>query len=312
MPKVLISDAMDVIAEKILLENNIDVDVKTDFTFDELIEKIPSYDGLIVRSATKVTKEIIENAKKLKLIGRAGAGVDNIDLPAAKEKNIIVMNTPGGNTNATAEHTLALLLSLSRKIPNADATTHRGEWAKKRLKGNEIKGKTIGIIGFGNVGKRFAEMCNALGLKVIILSKSFEGIKNDYPKYESVHLTQLLEAADIISFHCKPPLDGSPIIATNEINQMKKSSIIINTARGNLVSEIDLSEAIKNKTIKGAAIDVFADEPAHDNILFGLDNVILTPHIAASTSESQIIVAEMVANQFVDYFLRDKVNNAVI
>ncbi|MBT3777370.1 MAG: hydroxyacid dehydrogenase [Pelagibacteraceae bacterium] len=312
MPKVLISDAMDVIAEKILLENNIDVDVKTDFTFDELIEKIPSYDGLIVRSATKVTKEIIENAKKLKLIGRAGAGVDNIDLPAAKEKNIIVMNTPGGNTNATAEHTLALLLSLSRKIPNADATTHRGEWAKKRLKGNEIKGKTIGIIGFGNVGKRFAEMCNALGLKVIILSKSFEGIKNDYPKYESVYLTQLLEAADIISFHCKPPLDGSPIIATNEINQMKKSSIIINTARGNLVSEIDLSEAIKNKTIKGAAIDVFADEPAHDNILFGLDNVILTPHIAASTSESQIIVAEMVANQFVDYFLRDKVNNAVI
>ena len=312
MPKVLISDAMDVIAEKILLENNIDVDVKTDFTFDELIEKIPSYDGLIVRSATKVTKEIIENAKKLKLIGRAGAGVDNIDLLAAKEKNIIVMNTPGGNTNATAEHTLALLLSLSRKIPNANATTHKGEWAKKKLKGNEIKGKTIGIIGFGNVGKRFAEMCNALGLKVIILSKSFEGIKNDYSKYESVNLTQLLEVADIISFHCKPPLDGSPIISTKEINQMKKSSIIINTARGNLVSEIDLSEAIKNKTIKGAAIDVFADEPAHDNILFGLDNVILTPHIAASTSESQIIVAEMVANQFVDYFLRDKVNNAVI
>ena len=312
MSKVLISDAMDIIAEKILLENNIDVDVKTDFTFDELIEKIPSYDGLIVRSATKVTKEIIENAKKLKLIGRAGAGVDNIDLPAAKEKNIIVMNTPGGNTNATAEHTLALLLSLSRKIPNADATTHRGEWAKKRLKGNEIKGKTIGIIGFGNVGKRFAEMCNALGLKVIILSKSFEGIKNDYSKYESVNLTQLLEVADIISFHCNPPLDGSPIISTKEINQMKKSSIIINTARGNLVSEIDLSEAIKNKTIKGAAIDVFADEPAQDNILFGLDNVILTPHIAASTSESQIIVAEMVANQFVDYFLRDKVNNAVI
>ena len=312
MPKVLISDAMDVIAEKILLENNIDVDVKTDFTFDELIEKIPSYDGLIVRSATKVTKEIIENAKKLKLIGRAGAGVDNIDLPAAKEKNIIVMNTPGGNTNATAEHTLALLLSLSRKIPNANATTHKGEWAKKKLKGNEIKGKTIGIIGFGNVGKRFAEMCNALGLKVIILSKSFEGIKNDYSKYESVNLTQLLEVADIISFHCTPPLDGSPIISTKEINQMKKSSIIINTARGNLVSEIDLSEAIKNKTIKGAAIDVFADEPAQDNILFGLDNVILTPHIAASTSESQIIVAEMVANQFVDYFLRDKVNNAVI
>ena len=311
MPKVLISDAMDVIAEKILLENNIEVEVKTDFTLDELIKKIPSYDGLIVRSATKVTKEIIDKAKNLKLIGRAGAGVDNIDLASAKEKNIIVMNTPGGNTNATAEHTLALLLSLSRKIPIANATTHKGEWAKKKLKGNEIKGKTIGIIGFGNVGKRFAEMCSALGLKVIILSQSFEGIKNDYPDYESVNLNQLLEVADIVSFHCKPSSDGSPIISTKEITKMKKNAIIINTARGNLVSETDLSEAIKNKTIKGAAIDVFADEPAKDNILFGLDNVILTPHIAASTSEAQIIVAEMVANQFVDYFLRDKINNAV-
>ena len=311
MPKVLISDAMDVIAEKILLENNIEVEVKTDFTLDELIKKIPSYDGLIVRSATKVTKEIIYKAKNLKLIGRAGAGVDNIDLATAKEKNIIVMNTPGGNTNATAEHTLALLLSLSRKIPIANATTHKGEWAKKKLKGNEIKGKTIGIIGFGNVGKRFAEMCSALGLKVIILSKLFEGIKNDYANYESVNLNQILETADIISFHCKPSSDGSPIISNKEINKMKKNAIIINTARGNLVSETDLSEAIKNGTIKGAAIDVFADEPAKDNILFGLDNVILTPHIAASTDESQIIVAEMIANQFVDYFLRDKINNAV-
>ena len=246
MPKVLISDTMDAIAEKILLDNNIEVDVKTDLTLDELIEKIPSYDGLIVRSASKVTKEIIEKAINLKLIGRAGAGVDNIDLASARENNIIVMNTPGGNTNATAEHTLALLLSLSRKIPNANATTHKGEWAKKKLKGNEIKGKTVGIIGFGNVGKRFAEMCSALGLKVIILSQSFEGIKNDYPDYESVNLNQLLEVADIVSFHCKPPPDGAPIISTKEITKMKKNAIIINTARGNLISETDLSEAIKS------------------------------------------------------------------
>ncbi|MDC6447822.1 hydroxyacid dehydrogenase [Alphaproteobacteria bacterium] len=312
MPKVLISDSMDVIAEKILLENGIEVDVKTDFTIDELIKRISLYDGLIVRSATKVTKEIIEKAKNLKIIGRAGAGVDNINLDAAKVKNIIVMNTPGGNTNATAEHTLALLLSLSRKIPKANETTHSGEWAKKILKGNEIKGKTIGIIGFGNVGQRFAEMCHALGLKVIILSKSFENIKNNYPNYESMNLTQLLEEADIISFHCKPSTDGSPIITSKEISIMKESAFILNTARGNLVSEKDLSEAIKNKTIKGAAIDVFTDEPAKNNALFGLDNVILTPHIAASTSEAQIIVAEMVANQFVDYFLRNKVKNIVI
>ena len=311
MPKVLISDAMDVIAEKILLSKDIQVDVKTDFTDEELIEQISNYDGLIVRSATKVTKKIIDKAINLKIIGRAGAGVDNIDLSAAKEKNIIVMNTPGGNTNATAEHTLALLLSLSRKISKADATTHQGKWAKKKLKGNEIKGKNIGIIGFGNVGKRFAEMCQVLGLHVMIYSKSFENIKDDYPQYLSTDFNSILKKADIISFHCKPNSDGSSIITANELALMKSSALIINTARGNLVSELDLHNALKNNQIRGAALDVFANEPATNNILFGLENILLTPHIAASTSEAQIIVAEMVANQFVDYFLNNKVLNAV-
>ena len=312
MPKVLISDAMDDIAEKILLSNNIEVDVITNFTPDELNQNINSYDGLIVRSATKVNKEVIENAKNLKVVGRAGAGVDNIDIKAAKQKNIIVMNTPGGNTNATAEHTLALLLSLSRKISKADITTHKGEWAKKSLKGNEIKGKTIGIIGFGNVGKRFAQMCNALGLKVLIYSKTFDAIRNEFPDYISCDLNKILKEADIISFHCKPNPDGSSIISAKEINIMKKNVLIINTARGNLVSEIDLKDAIKNNTIGGVALDVFEEEPAKNNILFGLDNVLLTPHIAASTVEAQIIVAEMIANQFVDFFLKNKVSNSVI
>ena len=312
MPKVLISDAMDDIAEKILLSNNIEVDVITNFTPDELNKNIISYDGLIVRSATKVNKEVIENAKNLKVVGRAGAGVDNIDIKAAKQKNIIVMNTPGGNTNATAEHTLALLLSLSRKISKADITTHKGEWAKKSLKGNEIKGKTIGIIGFGNVGKRFAQMCNALGLKVLIYSKTFDTIRNEFPDYVSCDLNKILKEADIISFHCKPNPDGSSIISAKEINIMKKNVLIINTARGNLVSEIDLKDAIKNNTIGGVALDVFEEEPAKNNILFGLDNVLLTPHIAASTAEAQIIVAEMIANQFVDFFLKNKVSNSVI
>ena len=312
MPKVLISDAMDDIAEKILLSNNIEVDVITNFTPDELNQNIISYDGLIVRSATKVNKEVIENAKNLKVVGRAGAGVDNIDINAAKQKNIIVMNTPGGNTNATAEHTLALLLSLSRKISKADITTHKGEWAKKSLKGNEIKGKTIGIIGFGNVGKRFAQMCNALGLKVLIYSKTFDTIRNEFPDYVSCDLNKILKEADIISFHCKPNPDGSSIISAKEINIMKKNVLIINTARGNLVSEIDLKDAIKNNTIGGVALDVFEEEPAKNNILFGLDNVLLTPHIAASTVEAQIIVAEMIANQFVDFFLKNKISNSVI
>jgi D-3-phosphoglycerate dehydrogenase len=312
MPKVLISDAMDNIAEKILVSNNIDVDVKTDFTVEELILKIPLYDGLIVRSATKVTKEIIEKAKNIKIIGRAGAGTDNIDLVSAKEKNIIVMNTPGGNTNATAEHTLALLLSLSRKISKADKSTHKGEWAKKKLKGTEIKGKKIGIIGFGNVGKRFSEICNALGLKVLIVSKFFNKVKDRYPEYLSSDIITVLKEADIVSFHCKPNSDGSSIITTKELSLMKSDALIINTARGNLVSEIDLCEAIKDKKIGGAALDVFEIEPAINNNLFGLENVILTPHIAASTSEAQIIVAEMIANQFVDYFLNNKVINTVI
>ena len=312
MPKILISDAMDDIAEKILLSNNIEVDVITNFTPDELNQNINSYDGLIVRSATKVNKEVIENAKNLKVIGRAGAGVDNIDIKAAKQKNIIVMNTPGGNTNATAEHTLALLLSLSRKISKADITTHKGEWAKKNLKGNEIKGKTIGIIGFGNVGKRFAQMCNALGLKVLIYSKTFDAIRDKFPDYISCDLNKILKEADIISFHCKPNPDGSSIISAKEINIMKKNVLIINTARGNLVSEIDLKDAIKNNKIGGVALDVFEEEPAKNNILFGLDNVLLTPHIAASTAEAQIIVAEMIANQFVDFFLKNKISNSVI
>ena len=302
---------MDSIAEKILSLNNIEVDVKTDFTVEELIAKIPLYEGLIVRSATKVTKKIIDNATNLKIIGRAGAGVDNIDLISAKEKKILVMNTPGGNTNATAEHTLALLLSLSRKISKADTSTHKGEWAKKNLKGNEIKGKTIGIIGFGNVGRRFAEMCKALGLKVLIVSKSFNNVKDVYPDYDSCDLNAALEQADIISFHCKPNFDGSSVISSKELNLMKNNALIINTARGNLVSEVDLCEAIKENKIGGAAIDVFETEPATNNALFGLENILLTPHIAASTSEAQVIVAEMVANQFVEYFLNNKIINEV-
>ena len=311
MPKVLISDSMDSIAEKILISNKIDVDIKTDFNADELKDKISAYDGLIIRSVTKVTKEIIENAKNLKIIGRAGVGVDNIDLVSAKEKKIIVMNTPGGNTNATAEHTLALLMSLSRKISKADVSTHKGEWAKKKLKGNEIKGKTIGIIGFGNVGRRFAEICRVLGLKVLVVSKSFTALKDQYPEYSSCDLNEVLQQADIISFHCKPNTDGSSVIASKELDLMKKTAFIINTARGNLVSEVDLCDAIKANKIGGAAIDVFETEPATNNALFGLENVLLTPHIAASTSEAQIIVAEMVANQFVEYFLNNKVINEV-
>ena len=311
MPKVLISDAMDDVSRKILISHKIEVDVITDLKTDKLKEIIQNYDGLIVRSATKVTEEIIENAKKLKIIGRAGAGVDNIDVKFAKSKNIIVMNTPGGNSNATAEHSLALLFSLIRLIPTANFSTHKGLWEKKKFKGNEIKGKTIGIIGFGFVGQRFAEMCFSLGLNVNICSNYFKSIKDQYTNYNYLNLNDIIPNSDIISFHCKPNIDNSSIINLNHMKNMKKNCLIINTSRGNLVNEKDLKTALEQGIIAGAAIDVFSSEPAKTNILFNAPNLILTPHIAASTAESQTTVAEMIANQFSEYFNSGKIINSI-
>ena len=311
MPKILISDAMDNIASEILLKNNLDVETKTNLTPDELKNIIANYDGLIVRSATKVTDDIIEAATNLKIIGRAGAGVDNINVEAAKSKNIIVMNTPGGNTNATAEHTIGLIFALLRKIPSANETTHRGLWEKKKMKGNELKGKKIGIVGFGNVGKRVAEISYALGMKVYIYSSHFNSIKEDFKNYVSSDLTNILSNSDIISFHCKPNKDGSSIITKDELNKMKKNCILVNTARGGLINETDLIQALKNNLIKGAALDVFKKEPLEESELFNLENIILTPHIAASTDEAQIVVAEMVANQFCEYFKNNKIVNSI-
>ena len=311
MPKILISDAMDNIASEILLKNNLDVETKTDLSSEELKNIIANYDGLIVRSATKVTRNIIEAATNLKIIGRAGAGVDNIDVETAKNKNIIVMNTPGGNTNATAEHTIGLIFALLRKIPSANETTHKGLWEKKKMKGNELKGKKIGIVGFGNVGKRVAEISNALGMKVSIYSSYFNSIKDDFKKYVSSDLKNILLNSDIISFHCKPNKDGSSIITKDNFNMMKKNCILVNTARGGLINEADLIEALKNNVIKGAALDVFKKEPLEKSELFNLKNIILTPHIAASTDEAQIVVAEMVANQFCEYFNNNNIVNSI-
>ena len=311
MPKILISDAMDNIASEIIKKNNLEVDVHTNLKPDELKKIIPEYDGLIVRSATKVTSNIINVATNLKIIGRAGAGVDNIDIESAKSKNIIVMNTPGGNTNATAEHTIGLIFALLRKIPSANNTTHKGLWEKKKMKGLELKGKKIGIIGFGNVGKRVSEISHALGMKVYIFSSHFDTIKDNFKNYNSSDLNGIITNSDIITFHCKPNKDGNAIINSNEIKLMKKNCILINTARGGLINEDDLIESLKNNLIKGAALDVFNNEPLNESKLFNLDNIILTPHIAASTEEAQIVVAEMIANQFCDYFNNNKIINSI-
>ena len=311
MPKVLISDSLDNIASEILIKNNISVDTIINLSPEELKKIIDNYDGLIIRSATKVRKDLIDSLSNLKIIGRAGAGVDNVDVEAAKNKNIIVMNTPGGNTNATAEHTIGLIFALLRKITVANATTHKGLWEKKKLKGNEIKGKKIGIVGFGNVGKRVAEISNVLGMHVSIFSSYFKTIKDSYPEYNSCSIDEIIKDSDIISFHCKPNKDGNSIMNKNHLSLMKKNCIIINTARGNLVDEDDLKNALEKKEIKGAALDVFKNEPLEESGFYNLDNIILTPHIAASTDEAQIVVAEMVANQFVEFFNNNKIINSV-
>ena len=302
---------MSNVAQKIFEKNNIDVDIKTGLSEDEIIKIIPEYDGMVVRSATKVTKKILDAAKNLKVIGRAGAGVDNIDVPVAKEKNIIVMNTPGGNANATAEHAFALIMSVLRKIPYANETTHKGQWEKKNIKGNELSKKTLGIVGFGNVGVRLSHLVKGFDMKILVNSKSLETRKKDYPHVENSSLENLISESDIISFHCKAAADGKPILSKEHFNKMKPTTYIINAARGNIIDENDLNEALNENLIAGAAVDVFSKEPAKENLLFNNPKVVLTPHIAASTSEASIVVAEMVANQISDYLLSGKKLNTV-
>jgi len=304
MPKVLISDSMSNIAQKIFEKNNIQFDVKTGLSEEEIIKIIPEYDGMVVRSATKVTKNIISAAKKLKVIGRAGAGVDNIDVPTAKKNNMIVMNTPGGNSNATAEHAFALIMSVLRKIPFANQTTHKAQWEKKIIIGTELSKKTLGIVGFGNVGVRLSNYVKGFNMEILDSSKSLESRKKDYPHVKNVSYDELISNSDIISFHCKAGADGKPMITKEHYKKIKPTAYIINAARGNIVDEKDLNEALNENLIAVAAVDVFSKEPAKENILFNNPKVILTPHIAASTSEASIVVAEMVANQISDFLLK--------
>jgi len=311
MPKVLISDSMSKVAQKIFEKNKIVADVKTGLSEEEIIKIIPEYDGMVVRSATKVTKNIILAAKKLKVIGRAGAGVDNIDVPTAKENKMIVMNTPGGNANATAEHTFALIMSLLRKVPFANETTHKGQWEKKNIKGTELSKKTLGIVGFGNVGTRLSNLVKGFDMNILVNSKSLESRKKDYPHVKNATFEELISNSDIISFHCKATKDGKPLITKAHYKKMKPTAYIINASRGNIVDEKDLNDALNENLIAGAALDVYSKEPAKENILFKNSKVILTPHIAASTTEASIVVAEMVANQISNFLLKGTKINTV-
>ena len=302
---------MSSVAQKIFEKNNISADIKTGLSEEEIIKIIPEYEGMVVRSATKVTKNIISAAKNLKVIGRAGAGVDNIDVTTAKEKNMIVMNTPGGNANATAEHAFALIMSSLRKTPFANETTHKGQWEKKNIKGTELSKKTLGIVGFGNVGARLSYLVKGFDMKILVNSKSLESRKAEFPHVNNVSFEELITNSDIISFHCKAAADGKSLLTKEHYKKMKPNTYIINAARGNIIDEKDLNDALNENLIAGAAVDVFSKEPAKENVLFNNPKVILTPHIAASTTEASIAVAEMVANQMSDFLLNGVKKNTV-
>jgi D-3-phosphoglycerate dehydrogenase len=313
MPKVLISDALSPAAVQIFKDRGIEVDFQPSLgkDKDKLAEIIGGFDGLAIRSATKVTPKILERAKNLKVIGRAGIGVDNVDIPAATAKGIIVMNTPFGNSITTAEHAISLMLALARQIPEADASTRAGKWEKNKFMGVEIFSKTLGVIGCGNIGSIVADRAIGLKMKVIAYDPFLSPERAMALGVEKVELDELLARADFITLHTPLTDKTRNIIDAAAIKKTKKGVRIINCARGGLVDEAALAEALKSGRVAGAAFDVFVEEPATKNPLFDLPNVVCTPHLGAATTEAQENVALQVAEQMSDYLLRGAISNAV-
>jgi D-3-phosphoglycerate dehydrogenase len=311
MSKVLISDKMSPLAEQCFKIHGIEVDVITGQSPEELAGIIGDYDGLAIRSSTKVKGDIIANAKNLKVIGRAGIGVDNVDIPAATQKGIVVMNTPFGNSITAAEHAISMMLALARDIPQANTSTHAGKWEKTRFMGIEVTGKTVGVIGCGNIGSIFADRAIGLRMKVIGFDPYLTPERATEIGIEKVELDILFARADFITLHTPITEETKNIINAKNINKMKYGVRLINCARGGLVVEKDLKAGLEAGQIASAALDVLSTEPALDNILFNMDNVVLTPHLGASTTEAQEKVAEQVAEQMADYLLTGAVTNAL-
>ncbi len=310
-PKVLISDKLSPAAVQIFKDHGVEVDVKPGLDKEQLAEIIGNYDGLAIRSATKVTAKLLERARNLKVIGRAGIGVDNVDVPAATAKGIIVMNTPFGNSITTAEHAVTLMLALARQIPQADASTQAGKWEKNRFMGVEITGKTLGVIGCGNIGSIVADRAIGLRMKVIAYDPFLSVERAADLGVEKVELADLFRRADFITLHTPLTDKTRNIINAQSLATMKKGVRIINCARGGLVDEQALRAALDSGQVAGAAFDVFVEEPATANPLFGHPNVVCTPHLGASTMEAQENVALQVAEQMSDYLLRGAISNAI-
>lgn len=311
MSKVLISDKMNPLAAEIFQNNGIDVDFKPGMSPEELCDVIGDYDGLAVRSATKVTPALLDMAGNMKVIGRAGIGVDNIDMGAATAAGIVVMNTPFGNSITTAEHSIAMMFALARQIPQANESTHAGKWEKSEFMGVELYGKTLGVIGCGNIGSIVASRARGLQMNVVAFDPFLTPERAEELGVEQVSLDELFERADFITLHVPKNDKTTGLINTDSIASMKKGVRIINCARGGIIVEKDLKEALDSGHVAGAALDVYEVEPAKENILFGHPHVICTPHLGAATTEAQVNVAIQVAEQMSDFLLNGAIANAL-
>jgi len=311
MPKVLISDAMDPTAAEIFRANGIVVDELAGLSGEKLRGVIGGYDGLAVRSGTKVTADLLEAAPRLKVIGRAGIGVDNVDIPAATARGIVVMNTPFGNSITTAEHAVALMFALARELPAADFSTQAGKWEKTRFMGVELTSKTLGLIGCGNIGSIVADRALGLKMKVIAYDPFLTPERAVDLGVEKVDLDGLLARADFITLHTPLTDQTRNILSRENLARSKRGVRIINCARGGLIDEAALKDALESGHVAGAALDVFADEPATASPLFGAPGLIATPHLGASSTEAQVNVASQVAEQMSDFLIRGGVTNAL-
>lgn len=311
--KVLISDNLAPVGAEILRDAGLEVDINTGLPPEELKKIIPQYDGLVIRSATKATEEIIEAADNLKVIGRAGIGLDNVNIPAASQRGIVVMNAPDGNATTAAEHAIAMMMSLTRNIPQATARLKEGGWDKKKFQGREVTGKTLGIIGIGRIGAIAANRAQGLHMKVIAFDPHMPRDIVEKLGVELVSMEDLCKRSDYISVHVPLTKETAKCVSTEQFKQMKKTCMFVDCARGGVVDEEALYEALKNDEISGAALDVFEKEPTtlETTPLLHLKNFICTPHLGASTAEAQENVAVTIAEQMSDYLLNGTVNNAV-
>ena len=310
--KVLVSDNLGQIGiEMFQKENNIDIDVKTGLTPDQLKDIIPKYDALVIRSATKVTEELLEAATNLKVVGRAGIGLDNVDIPAATKRGVVVMNTPGGNVITTAEHAIAMILSLTRNIPAGTSSLKEGLWNKKKLQGREIYNKTLGLIGFGKIGSIVANRAQGLKMKVIVYDPFVTPELIEKAGLESVSIKELYSRSDYITVHVPKMKETTGLLNEDAFNQMNDGVMVVNCARGGIVDETALYNAMKSGKVAGAALDVFETEPPGKSPLFEFDRFICTPHLGASTREAQTNVAVAVAGQIIEYLNNGTILNAV-